>query len=322
VTAVLIAVAVGAATFVVARWAAVRAHRSALRRRVAGQLRPASTAAAREADGPQLIARLERLFAGTESRLGRTSLWLRLEELLERAGVSRRPAEVVWLVAAVLCVVALVAAAAAGAAAGLLLALLLVPASGYAYLQLRARRRLAAFDEQLPELLRDVAGSLRAGHSLTQALEAVASEAPAPAREELGRALGEMRLGRGLDEALETMTLRLPSKELRYVLTAITIQRQVGGSLASLFELVTDTVYQRQRFERKVRSLTASGRLSAVVLIGLPFAMAALLELLNPSYLRPLAHGIGPLLVGTGVVMMTIGGMLLKRIVSVQGVSA
>jgi tight adherence protein B len=164
---------------------------------------------------------------------------------------------------------------------------------------------------------------LRAGHSLTQALQVIADDAEEPARSELACVLGETRLGRPLEDALARMSERLPSRELSYVLTAITIQRQVGGSLASLFELVAETVHERQRFERKVRSLTANGRMSAYVLTALPFALAVVLTLLNRSYLNPLFQtSTGRTLVGTALVLMALGALLLKRIVSVRGASA
>ena len=282
-----------------------------------GAAAAASGRADRRARRPSSAAAGEPLYAATEARLGGTRPWRRFEALLERAGCARRTAELVWLGVAAFLVVALLFSTSAGPVAGALLAALLVLGGGLGWLRIAPAGVLAAFDEQLPEVLRDVAGSLRAGHSLSQALQSVAADAPSPAKEELGRALAETALGRPLEEALEEMTGRLPSEELRYVLTAITVQRQVGGSLASLFDLVTETVYQRQRFERKVRALTASGRLAAVVLLVLPFGLALLLELLNPSYLAPLAHGIAALVV-LGLVMMTIGGLVLKRIVSVK----
>ena len=93
-----------------------------------------------------------------------------------------------------------------------------------------------------------------------------------------------------MDDALKDMSDRVGSKNLEFVMTAVTIQRQVGGSLAGLFDMVADTVRNRQQFARKVRSLTAMGRMSAYVLVGLPFFMAAALTLLNSSYMAPLYH--------------------------------
>jgi tight adherence protein B len=103
-------------------------------------------------------------------------------------------------------------------------------------------------------------------------------------------------------------------------MTAVTIQRQVGGSLAGLFDMVADAVRNRQQFARKIRSLTAMGRMSAYVLIGLPFFIAAMLTLLNPSYMSPLyGTSAGHMLIILGLVMMAVGSLILKKIVSFKG---
>jgi tight adherence protein B len=100
----------------------------------------------------------------------------------------------------------------------------------------------------------------------------------------------------------------------------VNIQRQVGGSLAGLFDMVADTVRQRQQFARKIRSLTAMGRASAYVLIGLPFFVAIAITMLNPSYMDPLYHThAGHVLIVLGLTMMAFGSLILKRIVSFKG---
>src|SRR6185437_10457999 len=122
-----------------------------------------------------------------------------------------------------------------------------------------------------------------------------------------------------MEEALTDTAERIGSKNFAFVITAVTIQRQVGGSLAGLFDMVADTVRQRQQFQRKIRSLTAMGRMSAYVLIGLPFFMAAALTAMNPGYMSPLYHSsTGHKLVVAALVMMGIGSLLLKRIVAIK----
>lgn len=113
------------------------------------------------------------------------------------------------------------------------------------------------------------------------------------------------------------MSERVGSKNLSFVITAVTIQRQVGGSLAGLFDMVAETVRQRQQFARKVRGLTAMGRMSAYVLIGLPFFIAAAIMVINPSYMSPLYHtSTGHLLIVVGFVMMGLGSTILNKMVS------
>src|SRR5205823_4412603 len=126
-----------------------------------------------------------------------------------------------------------------------------------------------------------------------------------PTAKEFTRVLSETQLGRPMDQALGDMSERVGSKNLSFVITAVTIQRQVGGSLAGLFDMVADTVRQRQQFARKVRGLTAMGRMSAYVLIGLPFFIALAVSVINPTYMDPLYHShTGHMLMIFGVTMM------------------
>ena len=104
-----------------------------------------------------------------------------------------------------------------------------------------------------------------------------------PASEELKRVLTETGLGRPMDDALADMAERIGSENFSFAITAVTIQRQVGGSLAGLFDMVADTVRQRQQFARKIRGLTAMGRMSAYVLVGLPFFIALAITVTNPE---------------------------------------
>jgi tight adherence protein B len=116
------------------------------------------------------------------------------------------------------------------------------------------------------------------------------------------------------------MGQRVGSTELDFALRAVAVQQQVGGSLAGLFELLAETLTQRQQFRQKVRSLTAQGKLTAILLCGLPFAIGILISLVSPGYLNPLFNtGAGQFLIVLGLVMMTIGGLFLRRITSFKG---
>ena len=113
---------------------------------------------------------------------------------------------------------------------------------------------------------------------------------------------------------------RVGSPNFTFVINAVTIQRQIGGSLAGLFDMVAETVRQRQQFGRKVKSLTAMGRMSAYVLVGLPFFIATIVTLLNPTYMAPLYHtGLGQELMIGSVIMIGIGSLMLKRIATFRG---
>ena len=155
------------------------------------------------------------------------------------------------------------------------------------FVWLKARSRLAALEDQLPDILTTLAASLKAGHSFRQGIQAVVDEGHEPASEEFKRVLTETSLGRPMDEALAEMAERIGSENLSFVVTSVTIQRQVGGSLAGIFDMVAETVRNRQQFARKIRSLTAAGKMSAYVLLGLPFFIAGALTLMNPDYMAP-----------------------------------
>jgi tight adherence protein B len=123
-----------------------------------------------------------------------------------------------------------------------------------------------------------------------------------------------------MDGALAEMSRRVGSKNLEFVLTAVTIQRQVGGSLAAIFDMVADTVRNRHQFARKVKGLTAMGRASAYVLVALPFFVAGVVTVINAEYMAPLYHTpTGHKLMITGLVMVAVGSLILKKMVSFRG---
>jgi tight adherence protein B len=243
----------------------------------------------------------------------------RLNRVVERSGLKVRPGYVPWLCLAgafVFGVFGMILSA------GPLLAMVFLAAglaSPFIVFRLAASRRRKAFDRQLPDVLSTVASTLRAGHGLRIALRAVADDGSPPASVEFGRVLAEERLGRPLHEAIEAMCQRVGSEDLDYVATAINVQSQAGGSLASLFDTLSETVRERQRHARKVRALTSMGRMSAIILVSLPFALAALMTLVNPHYMKPFyTTSTGQTLIVICLVSMSIGGLLLKKIVTVR----
>jgi tight adherence protein B len=165
-----------------------------------------------------------------------------------------------------------------------------------------------------------MAASLKAGHSFRQGMQAVIEEDQEPASKEFKRVLAETRLGRPMDAALAGMARRIGSNDFEFVINAVTIQRQIGGSLAGIFDMVADTVRDRQQFARKIKGLTAMGRMSAYVLIGLPFFVLGMISVVNGEYMRPLWHtSTGHKLLIGMLVMMGIGSLILKKIVSFRG---
>jgi tight adherence protein B len=260
------------------------------------------------------------LLKATEKAFGHLRAWHALHRLLERADLPLKTVELVYVAVGTGLLGGLVFAAAGMSTWLIFGAMVIGGALPILVVAHKARRRLAAIDEQLPDLLVTLAASLKAGHSFRQGIQAVVDEGQAPASEEFSRVLTETRLGRPMDDALADMAARIGSKNVTFVVTAVTIQRQVGGSLAGIFDMVADAVRNRQQFARKIKSLTAMGRASAYVLVGVPFFMLGTITLLSPEYMDPLYHSsTGNKLLILGAVMISIGSLMLRKIVSFKG---
>jgi tight adherence protein B len=290
-----------------------------LRRRIAPHL---GDRAQKRSRGPvqERFATASMVMQATERVLGHLQIWHSLHKLLERADVPLKTVELGYAALGAGLLAGIVFAGAGMSPFLVLVAMVFGGALPILVVWMKAKKRLAAIDAQLPDVLITLAASLKAGHSFRQAIQAVVDEGMPPASKEFKRVLTETRLGRPMDDALTEMAERLGSKNLSFVVTAVTIQRQVGGSLAGIFDMVADTVRQRQQFQRKIRSLTAMGRMSAYVLLGLPIFLAGALTFLNPEYMDPLYHTrTGHMLIAVGTTMMVFGTLVLKKIVSFKG---
>lgn len=190
---------------------------------------------------------------------------------------------------------------------------------GWAYLRLAILRRRKAFVEQLGDMLTMIANALRAGFSFMQAFELIAREMDAPVGREVEKVIGEINVGATLEQALENMTRRVQSPDFDLVVTAVLIQRQVGGNLAEILDTIGETIQDRVRMRREVLALTAQGRLSALILILLPIGIAVMISFTNPSYLAPLfEEQLGRMAVAGAVVLELIGWIIIKRIVDID----
>ena len=266
------------------------------------------------------LAVLSGLFRATERAFGHLRHWRRLERLLERADLPLRAVELVWVMAGAGLGLGLIVAVSGASSLVILAGFALGGLVPLAAVSFKAKRRLRAFENQLPDVLSSLAASLKAGHSFKQGIQAIVDEGFDPVSKELKRVLAETQLGRGIEDALAEMAERVGSEDFAFIVTAVAIQNQVGGSLAGLFDMVSDTVRQRQQFARKIRSLTAMGRMSAYVLVGLPFFVALAITALNSTYMYPLYHtSTGHKLIIVGLVMMACGGAMLRKIVSFKG---
>jgi tight adherence protein B len=173
--------------------------------------------------------------------------------------------------------------------------------------------------EQLADVLSILASSLRAGHSFLQSLDQVASEISEPSATEFHRTVSEIRLGRSIDEAMIAMADRVGSEDMRWAVMAVNVQREVGGNLAEVLDIVASTVRERAYIHRQVRVLSAEGRFSIGILMALPVGLFAYLSLINPEYVSPLfTHPIGRIFLLAGGSLMVAGFFVMRRIVKID----
>jgi tight adherence protein B len=173
--------------------------------------------------------------------------------------------------------------------------------------------------DQLADTLSILASSLRAGYSFLQALDTVSKEIGEPSASEFSRVVAEIRLGRPIDESLMAMAERVGSNDLKWAVIAVNIQRQVGGNLAEVLDIVANTVRERGYIQRQIRVLSAEGRLSIYILVALPFLIGIYMSVVNPVYIRLLfTTTIGTLLLIIGGALMAVGVFWMTRIVKID----
>jgi tight adherence protein B len=183
----------------------------------------------------------------------------------------------------------------------------------------RVGKRESEFLAQLPDVLQLLSGSLQAGYGFMQAIDTVAKEAQPPASTEFSRVLSEARLGMPIDEALNAMAERVGGEDFRWVVLAINIQRQVGGNLAQLLTTVANTLREREMVRRQIKVLSAEGRLSAMILVALPFVLAGYISVVNPGYINQLfEETIGKIMIVAGMVLMGIGILWMRKIIKID----
>jgi len=202
---------------------------------------------------------------------------------------------------------------------GIILALIISLLVPVAALQFLADRRKRQFAQQIPDVLKLLAASLRAGFSLLQGLDAILYQIQDPMAAELKRAFASTHLGTSVEDALEAAAERVGSQDFSWTVMAIRIQREVGGNLSEILETVAGTMTERVRLKREIRTLTAEGRLSAMIVAALPFALAAMIYVVNRPYIATLFHTFsGQMAILFGVVLEIAGVWWMYRIVQIE----
>jgi tight adherence protein B len=181
------------------------------------------------------------------------------------------------------------------------------------------RKRLHKFDEQLPDALDLMSRALRAGHAFPSAMQMVATESPEPVGSEFHVAFEEINYGVSTHDAMMNLAQRVPSMDLRYFVVSVLLQRETGGNLAELLDNLSHLIRERFKLLGRVRVLAAEGKLSAYILIGLPFATAAMVYVVSPDFISLLwTDSAGQLLSTGAVLLMLVGGFVMSRIVQIR----
>ena len=270
--------------------------------------------------------------AGLSRVIERQDLSTRLATALARADLKMKPAEflIVWALTPIFFVVFAFILGflfpALKSPPGLFVFVVLGLLAPRSYLRRRQAKRLNEFNKQLPEVITLLANSLRAGSSFLQGVEMVSREARPPISEEFERVLREMNLGVSMEAALANLVRRVSSEDLELMITAIGIQSQVGGNLASVLDAIAFTIRERVRIKGDIKTLTAQQRYSGYVITLLPIGLGGLLFLVSPSYITPMFERppelfglpMGVVFFMIGGVSMAIGGMLIRRVVDIK----
>jgi len=261
---------------------------------------------------------LQRAVEMTEDFAEKQGFLEKVSSLLERADLPLRAAEALFFYVIMVLLVTVMGLFGISLVAGLVLGVLaaLLPIAVVSFI---AGRRAKAFVGQLPDTLQLLSGSLRAGYSLMQGVEAVSQEVDEPMGKELRRVVTEARLGRELEESLDGVAERMSSPDFAWAVMAIRIQREVGGNLAELLMTVSETMVQRDRLRRDVNALTAEGRMSAIILALLPIGLGLFMWASNPVYMSPLGNtGIGQAMLGIATVAAIIGFIWMKKTITIE----
>lgn len=241
-----------------------------------------------------------------------------LDSVLERAGMDMRPGEYILTASA---------AALAFSAFGFVmfsprhgLIFLAVGAfGGKFYVKRRAKKRQGLFAKQLGDTLMMMAGSLRAGHGVVEAIDTVAAQAESPTSDELTRSVAEARIGRDMVESLYDIAERTDSEDFIWVVRAISINRELGGDLAEILDNVGETIRDRNRLRDQVKALSAEGKISAIILFVLPIGVAGYVQLTNAEYMASMTdQTAGKVVFGSACFALVAGGLWLKKLVKVD----
>jgi tight adherence protein B len=181
------------------------------------------------------------------------------------------------------------------------------------------QRRRDKFNAQLPDALATMSNALRAGFSISQAFDSVVAQGERPMSEEFAILQRQLRIGMSFEDALESMSGRVGSDDLTLVTTAILVSRRTGGNVTEIFDKISETIRGRSRIERKVRTLTAQGRMQGVVVSVMPVFLGVVMTILKPNLMIPFFCSLyGAVSIAATVVLIAVGWLIIRRIIRID----
>ena len=322
--AILVFVVVALGVFAVA---SLLDQRSAQARLLRERLATVKEAAARQPSEELALLRDEMLsrIPALDNLLRRSSRISNLQPFLEQANLKIRAGNILVLCVASAFALAVVGFLAAGslppnqallfAAVGLVLGGFLP----YSYASYRRTKRFQKFEELFPEAIDPLARAVRAGHAFTTALELIANELSEPVASEFRKLFEEQKFGLPVRDALMNLAERVPLVDVKFFVTAVMLQRETGGNLAEILDNLSYVIRERFKIMRQVRVYTAQGRLTMILLMGLPPVIVITMLTTSPAFIRPLfADPIGHFLVVAGIVLQTLGYFVIRKIIRIQ----
>jgi tight adherence protein B len=187
------------------------------------------------------------------------------------------------------------------------------------YVTLMRGRRLRAFNDQLSDTINLMVNGIRAGYSVMQAMEAVSEEMGPPISEEFGRVVKEVQLGLTLEQSLDNMLRRITSDDLDMMITAIKVQREVGGNLAEVLDAISYTIRERIRIKGEIRALTSYGRGAGNLLTAIPIILSGVIYLISPEFMSQLfSDPCGWIMIGTSIAGIVVGYLVIRKIVDIE----
>jgi tight adherence protein B len=322
--AILVFVVVALGVFAVA---SLLDQRSAQARLLRERLATVQEAAARAPSEELALLRDEMLskIPALDNLLRRSSRISNLQPFLEQANLKIRAGNILMLCmvsAVALAVVGFLAAGSLPPNQALLIAVVGLVLGGflpYSYASYRRTKRFQKFEELFPEAIDTLARAVRAGHAFTTALELIANELTEPVASEFRKLFEEQKFGLPVRDALMNLAERMPLVDVKFFVTAVMLQRETGGNLAEILDNLSYVIRERFKIMRQVRVYTAQGRLTMMLLMGLPPVIVVTMLLTSPAFIHPLfADPIGHALVVAGIVLQTLGYFVIRKIIQIQ----